>query len=104
LFVALGEFGAPTGDVVPSDFTEPNVFFQIGVEPVRIDIMTSVPGLDFGEAWKKKLVVDFGGEPAPVLCRADVLKSKIVAGRARDRQDARKLAHESKTPRRRRKK
>lgn len=92
LFVALAQFGAPTGDIRPGDFTEPDVFFQIGVEPVRIDIMTSVPGLDFVPAWERKVIVDFGGESAPVLCREDVLRSKIAAGRTRDRRDARKLS------------
>jgi hypothetical protein len=33
---ALAGFGAPTANVKPSDFTEPEVFFQIGVEPVRL--------------------------------------------------------------------
>jgi predicted nucleotidyltransferase len=91
LFIALAEFGAPTKDIHPSDFTEPEVFFQIGMEPVRIDIMTSVSGLEFVPAWERRVIVDFGGEAAPVLCRADVLKSKIAAGRIRDRQDAQKL-------------
>ena len=85
VFVALGQFGAPTADVRPSDFTEAEVFFQIGIEPVRIDIMTSVSGLDFLPAWERKVMVDSGGEPAPVLCRADVLRSKIASGRVRDR-------------------
>ena len=66
---------------VQAIFTEPEVFFQIGMEPVRIDIMTSVSGLEFGPAWERKVMVDFGGESAPVLCRADVLSSKIAAGR-----------------------
>src|SRR6476646_3463834 len=57
LFVALALFGAPTRDVQPSDFTEPEVFFQIGIEPVRIDIMTSVFGLDFLPAWERKVMV-----------------------------------------------
>jgi len=92
LLIALAQFGAPTQDVSPRDFTEPEVFFQIGVEPVRVDIMTSVPGLDFLPAWDRRTVVDFGGESAPVLCREDVLKSKVAAGRARDRRDAKRLA------------
>lgn len=87
LFSALGEFGAPTKDIQPSDFTEPEVFFQIGMEPVRIDIMTSVTGLDFVAAWERKVIADFGGEQAPVLCREDVLRSR----RIRDRQDAQRL-------------
>src|ERR1022692_3609356 len=66
--------------------------FQIGMEPVRIDIMTSVTGLDFVAAWERKVIVDFGGEQVPVLCREDVLQSKIAAGRIRDRQDVQRLA------------
>jgi hypothetical protein len=91
---ALTTFGAPTADVNSSDFTEPEVFFQIGVEPVRIDIMTSVTGLEFESAWTRKIVVDFGGEMAPVLCRRDILTAKIAAGRLRDRQDAQRLRRE----------
>ncbi len=87
LFVALAQFGAPTKNIRPGDFTEPDVFFQIGIEPVRIDIMTSVPGLDFVPAWERKVIVDFGRESAPVLSREDVLKSKVTAGRIRDRRD-----------------
>src|SRR5260221_7143867 len=98
LFAGLDKFGAPTADIVPRDFTEPDVFFQIGVEPVRIDIMTSVPGLAFESAWKNRVIVDFGGESAPVICREDVLKSKIAAGRRRDYQDVKKLARRKPPP------
>lgn len=91
LFVALSEFGAPTADVCPADFTTPEVFFQIGVEPVRIDIMTSVPGLEFSNAWERKVTVDFGGEPATVLCRGDVIAAKKATGRSRDRRDVKRL-------------
>src|SRR5947209_5468531 len=44
-FAALARFGAPLKDLKPSDFTEPEVFYQMGIEPVRLDIMTSVSGL-----------------------------------------------------------
>jgi hypothetical protein len=94
LLAALAEFGAPTAGVKPDDFTEPEIFFQIGVDPVRVDIMTSVTGLDFATAWDRKIEVDFGGVPAPVLCRADILAAKIASGRARDRRDARHLGRD----------
>jgi len=94
LLSALAGFGAPTNDVRPADFTEPEVFFQIGVEPVRVDIMTSVTGLAFHAAWARRVLIDFGGETAPVLCREDLLAAKKAAGRARDRRDARNLASE----------
>ena len=56
--------------------------------------MTSVPGLEFVPAWERKTIVDFGGEPAPVLCREDVLKSEVATNRIRDRRDVKKLARE----------
>jgi hypothetical protein len=88
---ALARFGAPTNDVTPADFLEPEVFFQIGVEPVRIDIMTSVTGLSFADAWQRRVMIDFGEESAPVLCRDDVLAAKRASGRPRDRRDAKSL-------------
>lgn len=88
---ALARFGAPTADVAPTDFLEPEVFFQVGVEPVRVDIMTSVTGLDFAGAWSRKVLVDFGGETAPVLCREDILAAKKASGRVQDQADARSL-------------
>jgi len=88
---ALAAFGAPTVDVTPDDFTEPETFFQIGIDPVRVDIMTSVAGLDFETAWSRRITVDFSDVPAPVLCRADILAAKIASGRLRDRRDARHL-------------
>src|SRR5258708_4098547 len=96
LLMALAQFGAPTKDVHACDFTEPDVFFQIGMDPIRVDIMTSVTGLEFLTAWERRVMVDFGGESAPVLCREDLLKSKIAAGRIRDRRDAKKLARRKK--------
>jgi predicted nucleotidyltransferase len=88
LFVALSHFGAPTQGIRPSDFTEPEIFFQIGIDPVRIDIMTSVTGLVFAQAWERKVVVDFGGESAPVLCREDVQRRPADLA---NRRDVRKL-------------
>jgi hypothetical protein len=91
LFAALAAFGAPTKEVTPKDFTESNVFFQIGVAPVRIDIMTSVPGLDFSDSWSRRVTMDFGGEPAFVICRADVIRAKREAGRLTDQKDIARL-------------
>jgi hypothetical protein len=94
LLSALAGFGAPIGEVTAADLTEPDVFFQIGIEPVRIDILTTVPGLDFEAAWNRRIEVDFGGETAQVLCRQDILAAKIAAGRPIDEEDARNLRQE----------
>lgn len=91
LFQALVRFGAPLKDLQPADFTEPEVFYQIGMEPVRIDVMTSVSGLEFESAWERRLIVDFDGESAGVLSREDLLLSKKATGRLRDRKHIRSL-------------
>ena len=91
LLIALARFGTPTAGLTPADFTMPDVFFQIGIDPVRAGIMTSAPGLNFADAWSRKITVDFGGETAFVLCREDVIATKKASGRARDKRDVRRL-------------
>src|SRR5215218_7620893 len=54
IMAALKAFGAPTHSVAATDFAVPGITFQIGVEPVRIDIITAVDGLIFGSAWEHR--------------------------------------------------
>ena len=90
-FRALASFGAPLKGLKPSDFTGPEVFYQLGVDPVRVDVLTSLPGLDFNTAWERRTTIDFDGEPVPVIAREDLLLAKAAAGRVRDRRHARAL-------------
>ncbi len=48
---ALVAFGAPLHDLTVDDLATPGVVFQIGVPPVRIDIITEIDGVSFNEAW-----------------------------------------------------
>jgi len=80
--------------VTLADFTEPDVFFQLGIEPVRIDIMTSVTGLEFASVWERRVEIDFGGVVGAVLSRADLVTAKRAAGRPQDLEDARNLDRE----------
>jgi predicted nucleotidyltransferase len=82
---ALRRFGAPTADVTIEDLTSPDLIYQIGVEPVRVDIMSAVPGLTFAKAWENRVDTDFGGVCAPVLSLEDMLASKRAANRPKDR-------------------
>ena len=47
---ALGKFGAPLGDMLPSEMAEPDTFFTWGNPPFRIDIITSIAGIEFQDA------------------------------------------------------
>jgi predicted nucleotidyltransferase len=88
---ALANFGAPLQGITAEDFTQPDTFYQLGVDPVRVDILTSVTGLDFAHAWEHRLTIDFDGELAGVLGRDDLIAAKRAAGRAQDKQDVRSL-------------
>jgi hypothetical protein len=73
------------------DFAAPEVLYQIGVPPSRIDIMTSVTGLAFDAAWPNRLTAMFGDVPAPVLGLADMRTAKRAAGRLKDLADLEEL-------------
>jgi hypothetical protein len=61
IFSALRAFGAPLSNLTPDDFAHEGYLYQMGVPPVRVDILMSIPGLSFEEAWGRREMVDFDG-------------------------------------------
>ena len=88
IWQVLVEFGAPTSQIAVEDFSTADVVFQIGVAPQRIDIMTSISGVEFDDAWPNRLVADLDGLVANVIGREELLKNKLAAGRPKDLLDA----------------
>jgi hypothetical protein len=88
---ALERFRAPLTKMRPQDFAEPQVLYQIGVPPSRIDIMTSVTGLDFDAAWPRRITAAFGDLEVPVLGGDDLRAAKRAAGRLKDLADLEEL-------------
>lgn len=91
VFAALERFGAPTGEIAPEDLRVPDVVFQIGVAPRRIDILTSIDGVAFDEAWPERFPVDVAGLAIPVIGRAHLIRNKRATGRQKDLADAEAL-------------
>jgi len=88
---ALQRFRAPLSKMKVGDFAEPQVLYQIGIPPSRIDIMTSVTGLEFDEAWPNRIMASFGDVVVPVLGLEDMRKAKRAAGRLKDLADLEEL-------------
>jgi predicted nucleotidyltransferase len=88
---ALRQFGAPAAGVTVSDFLNPDLIYQVGVEPVRVDVMNAVSGLDFGAAWEHRAEALFEDIAVPILSIDDLILAKLAAGRAKDRLQARQL-------------
>lgn len=94
---ALRAFGAPLGDLSIDDLSTPGTIFQIGVAPIRIDVITAIDGVDFESAWQERMVTRFAGESVAVLSREHLIKNKRAAGRAQDLLDVKWLESHPKT-------
>lgn len=84
---ALMKFGAPLSNLSEGDFTAPEMVVQIGVEPCRIDLLTSISGVEFEEAWENKVGITIDDLEIYVLSKTDLLKNKLATGRDKDRGD-----------------
>ena len=84
---ALDSFGAPKRGVEPRDFTTPDIVFQIGVAPRRIDLLTSITGILFDDAWSERHSVVVDGLAVNVLSRRHLIINKKAAGRPKDIAD-----------------
>jgi hypothetical protein len=84
---ALKRFGAPLSDLTVADLKTPRMVFQIGIVPRRIDILTSIGGVEFDEAKAECRQVEIEGLRIPILGRAHLLRSKKAAGRPKDQGD-----------------
>jgi hypothetical protein len=84
---ALREFRAPTGDLTVEDLVRPEIVFQMGVPPVRIDLLTSIDGVDFEPAWQRRKPAQVDGTAIFVLGREDLRVNKRASGRPKDLAD-----------------
>ncbi len=91
VYEALKKFGAPLVGMAPEDFKDKKMIFQIGVAPVRVDIMADVPGVSFERAWKNRKRVKYGNTSINVLGIDELVKAKKKANRTQDRLDLEKL-------------
>lgn len=100
VWTALAQFGAPLSDLTKSDLCNPEMVYQIGVAPNRIDVLMGVGGLDFSDAWKNRVESTYGGEPIRFIGLDDLIRAKEAAGRPQDQLDL-TLLREARARRRR---
>jgi predicted nucleotidyltransferase len=91
VYKALRAFGAPLTGLTEDDFAHEGYFYQMGVAPLRADILMSIPGLKFDEAWERRVMVDFDGIMVQFISKQDLITSKIASGRPQDLIDAQLL-------------
>lgn len=94
-FEALRAFGAPISDLSAADLARPEQVLQIGVPPNRVDVVTSIDGVEFGLAWPNRVETQYGDQPIWVIGRADLIANKRATGRPEDLLDVTLLERHS---------
>lgn len=94
VYNALADFGAPLQSIRVQDLQNPANFFRFGREPVAFDILPSIDGVDFKEAWSRRVEATVNpatGLRACFISRADLIAAKLAAGRLRDLADVEEI-------------
>jgi hypothetical protein len=84
---ALRDFGFGALALSEKDFTELGQIIQLGFEPVRIDLITSIEGLDFQKVWNNRKMGLFGEQQVPFIGLEDLIACKRISHRSQDRAD-----------------
>jgi len=91
LIKVLNDFGFEDMGLKKEDFTKPDSVIQLGFAPVRIDLLTSISGINFKEAFKNRVKAKLGNEKVYFISKPDLVKNKIAAGRSKDLLDIEQL-------------
>lgn len=84
---ALADFGFGNVGLSSQDFQQPDRVIQLGVAPVRVDLLTSISGVTWEEAWAGRIEHQFGGVPANFLGLEQLRTNKRTVGRHQDLAD-----------------
>ena len=89
VFAALARFGAPLAalGVSRDDLLRENEVLQVGLPPRRIDVLTSISGVSFDEAYPGRVTREIAGLAIPFLGRAALVRNKRASGRTKDLAD-----------------
>jgi predicted nucleotidyltransferase len=88
---ALHQFGFGSLGVNEAEFTMPDQMLQLGYPPGRIDILTTLPGVEFSECYAARTVVDIDGVSVNFIDLENLKKNKKATGRHQDLADLENL-------------
>ena len=91
LVEVYGEFGFDRSALKPAMFIVPDNVVRIGHEPVRLEVLTSITGVAFADAYVRRIEVEVNGLSVPFMSLVDLIKNKLATGRGKDRVDAETL-------------
>ncbi len=87
----LDEFGFGSLGITTEDLSTPDQIIQMGFPPLRIDLITSIDGVSFQDAWPRKITVELENISINFISKKDLNKNKLSTGRLKDQADAEEL-------------
>lgn len=87
VFSTIKKFGFPVDKLSEKDFSSKDIIFQMGFPPVRIDVITSVEGLNFNKSFPDRIEKVIDGLKVCYINKKDLMKNKKAAGRKKDLAD-----------------
>lgn len=87
LYETLQKFGAPVGIITPKELLQEDFVFHFGIPPWRVDILTSIPGVDFDAAYHERVALPLGKYTASCISKEWLIKAKRASGRPQDLLD-----------------
>lgn len=94
ILAALKEFGFDSLDLKKSDFQQPENVIQLGVPPVRVDLLTSLTDVLWQQAYSGRVEGAYGDVPVYFLGRKEFLTNKKALGRKKDLADIEALGED----------
>ena len=94
ILAALDNFGFGELDISTADFEKPDVVVQLGVAPVRVDIITSLTGVDWEQTYSGRVRGQYGDVPVDYIGREQFIANKRAVGRKRDIADLESLGEQ----------
>ncbi len=88
----IREFGFDVPELSEALFLKKGRIIRMGIEPVRIEILTEISGCEFADCYRQKVEATLDGIPLKIIGLADLIKNKLKSGRLKDLDDARKLS------------
>jgi hypothetical protein len=92
LIHALTKFGFAPGSIPRTVFTGPQTVFRMGFPPNRLEILTSISGISFADAFPRRVLLNIDGIDVPVISYEDLKRNKSASDRLSDRADVEQLA------------
>ena len=94
ILAALKDFGFGSVGLKPEDFESPDKVIQLGVPPVRVDLLTSITGISWEEAFSGRVKGKYGEVPVNYIGREQFILNKRELGRKKDLADLEALGEE----------